>query len=231
MDILKQIYLRYGVDINSIAVTVFGKTYSCVQLIDGKIGVAANLFGIESFSKDVLKTPDFTDLTHRNVLIAYYNAMFNIFNNRLTSSDIFDFIKFENYSNIVMVGYSVPMYDKLMSRNIKLSVFDYSVNNRIVKDQNELDETLIQSDLVILTATSLINNTFDNIVKQTGKNCEIYIFGASTMLNKEFFEYENVKGLFGTVFEQANSEILKIVGEGFGYRNLKQNGKKVALIR
>ncbi len=234
MDPIKDLYNEYGFELNSIDKIVFGDTYVAVILENGFIGLSANLMNIKDFNREELNNLDFSNNSHRNVLNAYYNAMLNNVEQEFISIDIFDFINFSDYSNIVMTGFSKPMYKKLQLNNIKLSIFDESINpddNPLIINQEKQEEYLSDADMVILTSTSLMNATFCDILKYTNYGCDIFLFGASTLLSQYMFKYSKIKGLFGTVFTPGDKQILNIVAEGHGHRYLKKHGKKVALIR
>lgn len=234
MDPIKDLYNKYGFEINSIDKIVFGDTYVAVMLDNGFIGLSANLLNIKDFNHADLKKLNLKDNSHRNILNAYYNALMNNVEQEFINIDIFDFINFSKYLNIVMTGFSEPMYNKLKSDNIKLKIFDESINpkdNFLITEQNQQKEYLFGADIVILTSTSLMNNTFCDILKYTNSACDIFLFGASTLLSQYMFKYSKIKGLFGTVFRPGDKKILKIIEEGHGHRYLKKYGKKVALIR
>ncbi|MCF6367132.1 MAG: hypothetical protein L3J35_13155 [Bacteroidales bacterium] len=234
MEPLKKLYNKYGFQINSIKYIEAGDTYIAVMLNSGLIGLSANLMNIKTLNVDELVNIDFNNYKHRNVLNAYYNAMLNNTEENFINIDIFDFINFSEYSKIVMVGFSEPMYRKLKLHNIRLTVFDKSISskdNSIITNIKEQKKHLQNADIVILTSTSVMNNTFCNIIEYTDNDCDIFMFGASTLMNKFMFKYPKIKGLFGTVFDTGNKQILEIIKEGHGHRYLKKHGKKVALIR
>ena len=234
MDPIKDLYNEYSFELNSIEKIVFGDTYVAVVLTTGFIGLSANLMNIKDFNREELNNLDFSNNSHRNVLNAYYNALLNNVEQEFINVDIFDFINFSDYSNIIMTGFSKPMHKKLKSENIKLTIFDESIKpeeNILITSQEKQEEYIADADMVILTSTSLMNNTFCDILKYTNSGCDIFLFGASTLLSQYMFKYAKIKGLFGTVFTPGDKQILNIVAEGHGHRYLKKHGKKVALIR
>lgn len=227
---LDYFYNKYGFNINSIEKIIFGKTYIAVMLKNGNIGISANLEKIKNIEKNNLEKISLNSQKHRNILNAYYNALLNSEEKNIIQTDIFDYVKFSEYSNIVMVGFSEPMFNKLQKINIDVSIFDYSSDKKFIKPQNKQKEYLNIADCVILTATSLSNNTFFEITENT-KNCDIFMFGASTIMHECMLKYKNVKGLFGTIFNKNDNELVKIITEGHGQRYTKNHGFKAALIR
>jgi len=45
------------------------------------------------------------------------------------------------------------------------------------------------------------------------------------------FQYKNMKGLFGTVFNKDDKKLIEIIKEGHGQRFTKNHGYKAALIK
>jgi len=223
-------YKKYGFELNSIKKIITGKTYISVMLKNGNIGVSANLENTKNVATNNLQIIDINNNIHRNILNAYYNALLNTEEESLIKVDIFDYINFSKYSNIIMIGFSEPMYNKLQKFNINISVFDYSSDKKIIKSQSKQKEYLNIADCVILTATSLSNNSFLNISENTNI-CDIFIFGASTIMHKDMFIYKNIKGLFGTVFNKNDDKLLQLIDKGHGQRDTKNYGHKTAMIK
>lgn len=222
-------YDKFGFNLDLLDDIIIGNTYIAVILKNGDIGVSANLLNLKSININELKKIDINNNSHRNIFNAYINAINNVQQKELTQIDIFKFVNFSNYKNIVMVGFSKPMYLKLEKKNINISVFDYSSNKHFIKEQIKQKEYLYKADCVILTATSIANNTFYDITKNTNK-CDIFMFGASSILHSKMFQYKNMKGIFGTVFNKNDKNLIQLIKEGHGQRHTKNHGKKVALV-
>ncbi|NPA44683.1 MAG: hypothetical protein GXO49_04035 [Chlorobi bacterium] len=221
---------KYGFDINSIKEIIFGNTYVAVLLKNGNLGVSANLINFNSFNFEELKSIDINKNSHRNILNAYFNAVLNTKQQNLQKTDIFDFVNFSKYKNLVMIGFSEPMYKKLKKHNIEIAIFDLYSKENFIKDLSIQKECLHKADCVILTATTLANNTFFEITENTNK-CDIFMFGASTIMHEDMFHYKNIKGLFGTVFNKNDQKLIEIIKEGHGQRFTKNHGYKAALIK
>ena len=86
-----------------------------------------------------------------------------------------------------------------------------------------------KADVLILSSTSVFNNTFSNLVEATNDHCDIYTLGPSTILNKEMFYYRNIKLLFGSIFEPNDINTLKIIQQGGGTKQFMPFMKKVFL--
>ncbi len=230
-DPLQIFYDRYKFDKSEIKEVIFGKIYTAIILKTGNIGLSANLNDIKQSSFSYNNTLDLLNPDHRLILNAYYNAKFNYKSKGQLNKDLFDEINFKSYRNIVMIGYSKPMLNKLDSKEQDIYIFDNSKNDNIIVDQSLQKKYLFEAECVILTATTIVNNTFMEIVSNSGSSCDLFLVGPSTPMSEEMFKYRNVKALFGTIFKKNDTEVINIIKKGEGTRIFKHLGKKVALIK
>ena len=222
---------KIKVDVSAIKDFIIGKKYACVVLNNGNIGLAANIFNVSNFDFRSIQQFDTENYTHRLFLLAYFNARLNCEKNEYTRADIFNVINFKKYKKIVMIGYSQPMYEKLKKMNIEPVVFDYSSDESFITEQNLLSENLKNANSVILTGTSIINNSFNDILKDVGNACDVFLIGPSVPLSKELFETEEIKGIFGTIFEENRQMVIDLIKQDKGTNCLKKYGKKVVLMK
>lgn len=218
---------KYSFNKDKIKRLVIGERYTAVQLNNGNIGVCANLgatIDINSFNKQL----DVKQYSHRIILSAYFNALLNYSNNFSHAGDIFDIINFSSYRHAVMIGYFRPIVKKFNKEAINLAIFDFRENEKNIIPETQKKKYLQKADTVILTATSLSNNTFFQIIKSTNNNSDIYLLGPSSLLNNELFNY-NLKAIFGTVFPENHDRILEIIKAGKGTREFIKYGNKVCL--
>ncbi|RLD58187.1 MAG: hypothetical protein DRJ05_08455 [Bacteroidetes bacterium] len=225
---LKYLYKQYGFQKDEIKEVVIGDKYLAVLLKGGNMGVCAILKNeIEGNISEVKKLN--LDLpSHRIFYTAWLNAMVNYENDYSDQKDIFDLINFSKYERVVMIGYFKPVAEKLRNAEIDFSIFDlYKQDKEIVP--LEMQRGYVKgADAVILTATSIFNNTFRNIVCNTSPGaCDIFVLGPSAILSKELLKYRNVKKLFGFVFPKNGEKALQIIREGGGTRSFNKFGSKV----
>ncbi|HRS53171.1 MAG TPA: DUF364 domain-containing protein [Bacteroidales bacterium] len=230
-DPLLNIYEKYSTSPFLVKEIVWGARYCCIMLHNGQIGVCATLDNTSNIKADALQSPDFNILSHRILLNAYYNAVINEPKRIYFYGDIFQVVNFKKYSNIVMIGFFRPLVKKFMKADISLSIFD-----RLDKDgpvlPDELQPAYIQkADALILTATSIFNNTFLDIVNLTNKNCDVFVVGPSALVSEVFFQYKNVKAIFGSLFKPFDTDVLKIIAEGYGTRMFAMRADKIFIKR
>ena len=220
---------KQGVDITAIDRIVCGSKYSAVLLKDGHIGVCANLANPVDLNIETLKTPDLNKIQQRIILNAYFNAKLNPLNQYEKTVDIFDGIDFKLYKNIVMAGLFKPLLQKFKENNITLHVFDRLKKDCLLDPIGNEIETVKKADAVILSATSIFNGTFTEIVNNTGNHCHVFLLGPSAIMDRDMFTYKNIKGIYGSIFELHDERVLDAVKNGQGTRTFLQFGKKVSL--
>lgn len=226
---LKHFVEKYGVHVSNIKKIVCGRKYSAVLLKNGNIGVCANLSTHVEVKIEDLKTADLNKVEHRIILNAYFNANLNYLNNYKKKSDIFKAIDFKFYKNIIMIGLFKPILKKFEKNNIKIQVFDLiKKNHKLIPIEKEM-ETIKKGDAIILSATTISNNTFMEIINNSGVNCDIFLLGPSSIMNKDLFEYRNIKKIFGSIFESYDERVLNIIKQGYGTKKFLPFGKKVFL--
>ncbi|MFC2117282.1 Rossmann-like domain-containing protein [Bacteroidota bacterium] len=224
---LLTLYNIYGFDHNSIQNIVCGEKYHAVILKNGNIGVCSTLNKIFKLSLIDLKNPDLDNIKHRIILNAYYNAQLNYLNTYNEDCDIFKKIKFKDFSNIVMTGYFGPLVRKFRKEKIKLNIFDKKTDHRKVLNIENQVEYISEADALILSATTIFNNSFCELVEATNKNCKIFLLGPSSIMCKEILSYKNMSIIFGSIFSNNDQKILKEISQGGGTKSFSPFSRKV----
>ena len=127
-----------------------------------------------------------------------------------------------------MVGYFRPIARKFTDKNIKVEMFDMAIDDDCLLPMSQIDKSLQTADAVILTATSVFNNTFMDIVTKTTKGSDTYILGPSSIMTDAMFDYPNIKAIFGTTFDKKDGEVLSIIENDGGTRTFIKHGYKRA---
>ncbi|MEA1887856.1 MAG: DUF364 domain-containing protein [Bacteroidota bacterium] len=227
---LKHFYSIKGFKRAHIKECVIGDKYVAILHESGNIGVCATL-GTKMDDKLLIgEEADLAKPVHRIILNAYYNSIFNYERDYDDICDIFDRIDFSKYSRIVMIGYFESLYDKFARNCINLDVFDIQKESHILADISKMKESLIGAETIILTGTTIFNNTFNDIVSITPPGCNIFLLGPSNILSEEMFRYPNIKVVFGSVFMHDDSRVLEKVGAGYGTRGFLPYLNKVYII-
>lgn len=170
--------------------------------------------------------------------IATANALFHMLrdlepeNFPVSNVDVLDLIKPED--QVAMVGYFGPLVPKILKITEKLTVLEKrEIENPKIRilPSKKAEEILPLSDVIILSASTLINRTFDKLLAQKGAAREVILLGPSAPLYPTSFFERGITAVMGTqIFDSL--AMLTIVSEAGGTKKLHQYCReKVAFIK
>jgi uncharacterized protein (DUF4213/DUF364 family) len=165
----------------------------------------------------------------RTVGLAVANAVLNMENPAFSEGDILECLDITKDDTVGMVGYFAPLIPGLQRRAKQLHIFEKIPD----KAENLLPadlacDVLPNCSVVLITATALINQTFEHVISLCS-NCRIKaVLGASTPLSPEVFMAYGVTLLSGVIVTNPGG-ILRTVSEGGGMRFFKGLIRKVNL--
>ncbi|MCK7461894.1 MAG: DUF364 domain-containing protein [Sphingobacterium sp.] len=108
-----------------------------------------------------------------------------------------------------------------------MKVFDKLFNEPEIRPQSQLLEEASKSDCLILTATSIFNNTFMELVNHTQEGNDTFVLDPSAILHRDMFLYRNIKMVFGVAFSDRADQLIEIVAKGGGTRDFLPLARKV----
>lgn len=220
---------KHGVDVSKIDRIVCGRKYSAVRLKNGHTGVCANLLTNIDFKIEDLKRVDIHKTEHRILLNAYFNALLNQENHYRETVDIFAGVDFKSYGDIVMIGLFKPLLEKFKNHHINVRVFDKIKKDEALEPMQNKSQRIKTADAVILSATTIFNGTFREIVSGTKEKCDIFLLGPSAILHRDMFAYKNIKKIFGSIFTPFDDRVLETIKKGHGTREFARFARKVSL--
>lgn len=143
--------------------------------------------------------------------------------------DILDLIKPDD--KVAMVGYFGPLVPKILKITTKLTVLEKreieTPKTRTLPPENAR-EILPASDVIILSASTLANRTFDELLSLRGAAKEIVLLGPSAPLYPAPFFERGITAVMGTQILDPMT-MLTIVSEAGGTKKLhKYCGEKIA---
>jgi uncharacterized protein (DUF4213/DUF364 family) len=226
IDPLEFLFNHTKPQIQNVKEFVFGSRQIAVLLENNQLGSCATLGLPLTANISCLQSPNFNNLSHRALLIAYYNANFNYCHNVNGNFDIFDIINFTNYKNLVMIGYFRSLTEKLDALNIPLHIFDLENNDDRLTDINLQPEILGKANALIITATTLLNNTFTGICSKIADNADVFLLGPSSILCNILLNEFKLKYIFGTVYNQPEA-VMQIIKNGGGIKDFSPLMQKI----
>jgi uncharacterized protein (DUF4213/DUF364 family) len=231
MDPLKRLLSIHPLDLEGIEQVVHGNLYLAIELKNGEIGVCATL-GEETMP--FLFTSSNLDLdcpAHRIHLIAYYNALFNSGVIPDAKEDIFTHLNFRTAGDIVMIGYFRPLVKKFDALHIPLRIFDLKNDDARLTPYSLLESTLPLADTVIITSTTLVNNTFEQIAGLLKPGARAYMLGPTTIMHPVMFSFPQLKALYGMAIHPADQKVLDIIASHGGTPEFSPFAQKICLLR
>lgn len=134
-------------------------------------------------------------------------------------ADAIDAVRMSDESAIAVIGAFVPILRKLKGRAGKWWVIEQDPNTLksdelkhfIADDQSE--ETIAAADVLIVTGVTLVNHTFEEILKVARPDAEIAVIGpTASMLPDVLFEH-GVR-VMGGVWVKKPDELLDVLAAG-----------------
>ncbi len=226
----------------SVDQVMIGLGYTAVSLSDGGIGIAAtgvSLDGSHAGNMDVvdyegrpavdlLEGIRVPDPMLRTMALALINALSQTRAIKLPEDTknrfLFDRFGILDGARVAMVGYFPPLARFLEKKQIPLSVID---DARGIGDKQTFYRQLADwAQVLILTATSIINGTMEDILSHAGPRLKTVVLGPSTPMLPEAFAHLPVHMLAGSAVMDPEGA-MKAVRHGGGTRALKPFTRKV----
>ena len=221
-----------------------GLGYTAVLLENDQAGVAltfregmkrgCNVFeGLHPLAgreaSELLGFLDSRDKIEMAVAMATVNALANTMRESFWGGDILGYLNVGGEETVGMVGYFGPVVPRLKKKTSSILIFEQiKQRNGDIFPEQEAYRLLPECQVAMITATSILNHTIDNILDAARSCREVVLLGASTPLIPEAFVDTPVTFLSGVVITNPK-DILRIVSEGGGVGHFKENVRKVNL--
>lgn len=222
-----------------------GLGYTAVTLNDGRCGLCATLMDpAESCSVNrnpsdyegrpaiqLLRHIRNGDLLTRVSAVALVNALNQPFARSLPEDrgDLMDQLALSAGSRIAMVGHFAPVAERLLEAGCTVKTFD--TGRKIGSETEFYSWATKEADALILTATSVCNNTMENVLDRFASHrVPTVVMGPSTIMHPDIYGDLPVSLLAGTVVIDVRS-ILKAVRNGRGTLEIHHQAHKVVLPR
>ena len=221
---------------HTIADVRIGLGYTAVMLDDDRVGVAYTFHrdiqgGCDVFkgkktligmkASDVVSFLSDSDKIKTALALATVNAITNTEDDSVTTGDVLEQIRIEPSDHVGMVGNFAPIVGMLRKKSAKLSIFEkIEFPTDHILPEKEIPDVLPHCQIAIISSTTIINGTLDQILESVSGCREVIMLGASTPLLPQVFKTSPVTLLSGITVKNP-SEILAIVSQGGGMRAFK----------
>jgi uncharacterized protein (DUF4213/DUF364 family) len=220
-----------------------GLGYTAVALEDGRCGLAFTLHETEYESctvvveagtlagrkaSELISWMKQRDETACAIGLATANALIGLPHSAV-ESDILDLLPVGSEDAVGMIGYFGPLVDPIKKRARRLHIFERKPIPELgVLSDSAAGDLLPQCQVVILSATTLLNHTIDDLLGCCKAAREIAILGPSTPFLPGVFSRRGVTMLSG-IHVVDGPRVLRIVSEAGGTRSFGSAIRKLSL--
>jgi uncharacterized protein (DUF4213/DUF364 family) len=244
MPLAEKIVAALGGRDERVADVRIGLGYTAVQLAGGAAGVALTFHrdsggGCTVFhglrpiagrpAAELLKLLPSADPVEAAVGLACANALANRPDRPYTDGDVLDQLDFSPQDHVGMVGNFGPLLGPVRKKARRLTIFE-QIEEPVgdLRPAAEAIRVLPECQVALITATTIINHSVDDLLA-AAKNCRtVAVLGASTPLLPGVFAGTPVSLISGVVVTDPEA-VLRIVSEGGGMRFFKPHVRKVNL--
>ncbi len=215
-----------------------GLVYSAAQLDNRAVGVSytfpntrscrgrSSLQGPRPFAgreaEDLVKALGGADLLQSSVAMAVANALLASLPlpSNARAADVLEAVEIRPGDRVCMVGCFLPLLQALKDRQVSVTAVD-EVPKPGSRPADEARRLLPESQIAVITATSIINGTIDGLLKMAASCREVVILGPSTPLLPEAFAGTPVTCLSGIRVLQSEA-VIQSIAEGGGFCEFKR---------
>jgi len=116
---------------------------------------------------------------------------------------------------VAMVGLFAPLVARIRATGAELTVIEKNSARMEILDDEEKKDALKSCDVAIITATTLLNATFEETINLLGEPRAVAIMGPSTPLMVAIFRQTPVTHLGGAIVADS-ARVMRIISEGGG---------------
>jgi uncharacterized protein (DUF4213/DUF364 family) len=129
-------------------------------------------------------------------------------------------------SQVALIGH-FPFVSRLKNQVKKLWVLELNPKEDDLP-ASAAPEIIPQADILAITATTLINHTFEEIFNLRKPGAKVLLLGPSTPLSSLWFEY-GIDVLSGSIVEDPDS-VLPLVRQGATFRQIRSHGIRLVTV-
>jgi uncharacterized protein len=220
-----------------------GLGYTAVALDDGRCGLAFTLHEKEYESCTVIAEAGslagrkaselaswvtFPDETACAIGLATANALIEV-PRGAAESDILDLLPIGSEDAVGMIGYFGPLVEPIRNRAKAMHIFERKPIPELgVLSDSAAGDLLPECQVVVLSATTILNHTIDSLLDCCKRARDIAVLGPSTPFLPEVFSRRGVTMLSGIQVVDG-PQALRIVSEAGGTRSFGRAVRKVSL--
>ena len=219
-----------------------GLSYTAVILDDGATGVALTLREASDYccqhrldpmplagrsAEELIEKLQADSPIDAAVGLACINALINRPQPDQLAGDIMEQLSLGPDDQVGMVGNFQPIVKRIKPTGAKLHIFErIEAPSGNLLPAEDAKRVLPDCSVALITATTLINHTLDDLIEAASPCREVVLLGASTPLCPEAFRQTAVTMISGVTIPEPEP-VLQIISEGGGMHVFKHHVNKV----
>ena len=154
--------------------------------------------------------------------LATINAVINTPQKNWDKGSVLDAFSLDESDTFGMIGEFKPILSRVRSMTKNIYVFERGMpeGRDDLYPSNRIPHLLPKCDIVVISATTVINHTIDEIVSYCRNAEKVCMVGPSTCLCPDVFKKYNITLLAGSVVKNPDL-ILQIISQGGGTMAMK----------
>ncbi len=213
-----------------------GLRYTAVLLDDGSCGVAYTYQSGPACGCHVLRDAGYMigepvsemisfllepNTLRVSVALAAVNAVINTVNPAYSGGNVVEALKITPDDTFGMVGEFKPIRAAVSKMTDRMYIFELNIEKGPgLYPEEAIPDYLPKCDVVVVTATSIINHTIDGVLEHCKNARQVCIVGPSTPLDPAAFAGTPVTLLAGSVVRDV-PQLLQIVSQAGGTMHMK----------
>lgn len=134
--------------------------------------------------------------------------------------DALALINLGSEDRVAMIGLFRPLVQRIKKTGASLSIIERNPALMEVLDKKDREKILRECTVAIITATTLLNDTMEEVLNGLGSPRHVAVLGPSTPMCGEIFEGTQVSHLGGSALLNTD-KIMQIISEGGGTSALR----------
>ena len=214
-----------------------GLGYTIVELSDGASGVAwtpdrspssscthlKRAANMEEFNEaEMLEWLDSDSQLERTVGLALFNAINSRVERVVSKEEAISTLNITSSDHVVMVGFFAPIVPKVKATGCQFDVLELNTEKPGFVDLHKGPDLLSECDVAIITATSIINNTVDDLLSRLSRNRAAVMLGPSTPVCPEVFKNSRITQLSGSRVMDVE-RVKRVISLGGGTKVMKKH--------
>lgn len=169
------------------------------------------------------------DVLHRAIGLATANALTNPYSDSTEDGEATTYLNLQSGEKVVMIGLFAPLVERIRATGADLTIIEKNPQRLELLSQEEKQRACRDCNVAIITATTLLNNTFEETIGLLGKPRAVALIGPSTPLVPAIFDDTPITHLGGATVNNP-LRMLQIISEGGGTPALRPYLRFVNLI-